>query len=101
MDAPSGEHSLELAYFFGSLFRSMLTMLEVILGGVNWDKVVVPLIADISPVAGIIFGAYIAFCLFAMMNLVTGVFVESALRTAREEDERNAAKHIADVFLQG
>merc|ERR1712083_386303 len=42
-----------LKYWFGSLSRTVLTMFECIVGGVDWDHVVQPLITHVSPAMGI------------------------------------------------
>merc|ERR1712083_793367 len=74
---------------------------ECILGGVSWDEVVWPLVQDAGPVMGIVFVSYIAFSHFVMMNMITGVFVESALEMAREEDVLTLAHRIAELFMTG
>eukprot|EP00913_Durusdinium_trenchii_P003197 g2957.t1 len=61
-------------------------------GGVDWNDLSLPL-EPISPIMSLIFALYIAFAVplfsrqtvLAMMNVVTGVFVESALGSARED----------------
>jgi len=74
-------------------------MFEVITGGVSWDEVMHPILKDISPAMGIVLLFYITFCLFAMLNIVTGVFVETALRKAREDKDTYTANHICELFF--
>merc|ERR1719503_336698 len=88
-----------LQYWFGGLGRTILTMFECIVGGVSWDEVVGPLIADVSPLMGVLFCAYITMSLFAMMNLVTGVFVENVTKTVREDKDSTMALRICNLFL--
>lgn len=92
-------HHEAIHYWFGSLFRTLLTMFECIVGGISWDEVVAPLVSDISPAMGTAFCIYIALCLFAMMNLVTGVFVDQAMRSVREDKDQVLAKRISQLFL--
>merc|ERR1719329_154183 len=74
-------------------------MFECIVGGVSWDEVVGPLIRDVSPVLGLLFCMYITMSLFAMMNLVTGVFVESVTKTVREDKDSTMAMRISELFM--
>lgn len=93
----TADPSLEV--YYGSLGRSILSLYESISGGVDWDDLAAPLIAEIHVVMGILFSLYIAFALLAMMNVVTGVFVESALLSAKEDKDIYMVNHVKDLFL--
>mmetsp|Transcript_15730 Transcript_15730/g.47174 ORF Transcript_15730/g.47174 Transcript_15730/m.47174 type:complete len:655 (+) Transcript_15730:78-2042(+) len=93
------ESKADLEYWFGGLGRTYLTMFECIFGGVSWDEVLNPLLQDVSPAMGWVFCGYIAFCVLAMMNMATGVFVDSAMRKAQEDRDMNTAKRISDLFF--
>merc|ERR1719188_2477651 len=95
------QHSHEIHYWFGSLFRTFLTMFECIVGGISWDEVAAPLVSDISPLMGLAFCIYISASLFAMMNLLTGVFVDKAMRSVREDKDTVLAERIRDIFMSG
>jgi len=88
-----------LEYWFGNLSRTILTMFESIVGGVSWDEVAQLLIINVSPIMGGIFCLYIGFCIFAMLNVVTGVFVDKAMTVARENGNASLANHISDLFF--
>eukprot|EP00927_Polykrikos_kofoidii_P042167 TRINITY_DN3601_c0_g3_i1.p1 TRINITY_DN3601_c0_g3~~TRINITY_DN3601_c0_g3_i1.p1 ORF type:complete len:900 (-),score=148.65 TRINITY_DN3601_c0_g3_i1:61-2649(-) len=88
----------ELLYWYGSVLRTILTLYECIASGVSWDSVIQPLITEISPMVGVVFCLYIAFSIFAMMNVVTGVFVEKAMQHAQEDKEEYLATHISEAF---
>lgn len=90
-----------LRYWFGGVGRTVLSLFETILGGVSWDSIVQPLITDVSPVAGAVFCLYVTFSQFALMNVVTGIFVEKATRTAQENKDQYMANHISEIFFQG
>eukprot|EP00928_Gymnodinium_smaydae_P051402 TRINITY_DN34936_c0_g1_i1.p1 TRINITY_DN34936_c0_g1~~TRINITY_DN34936_c0_g1_i1.p1 ORF type:complete len:591 (+),score=88.60 TRINITY_DN34936_c0_g1_i1:57-1775(+) len=93
-------HAKELRYWFGNLFRTYLTMFECIFGGVSWDAVVAPLAEDISPMLACAFCMYVAFCSLVLMNVATGVFVETALRIAQEDKDNNIANKIRALFFE-
>lgn len=82
-----------LVTHWGGLLVSMLSLFQAMSGGIDWNDLCAPLMTHISPVQGIVFSGYIAFTVLALTNVVTGVFVEGALKSAKEEEE--------DIFLQG
>lgn len=94
-------HTEELEYWFGDVSRTALTMFETILGGATWDEVVHPLIVEISPAAGVMFCFYVAFCVFALMNVLTGALVDNASHVAQEDKDTNLANHISQLFFKG
>jgi len=82
---PVGSHNYMLIKYYGSLGRTMLSLFEAISGGVDWDDLVHPLMTEINPWLGVLFSLYIAFTCLAMMNVVTGVFVDSVLISAEKD----------------
>lgn len=73
---------------YGTLDRSMLTLYQTISEGIHWHVAMKPLVVSCSPWMSLMFCLWIAFCVFALLNVVTGVFVESALRTANEDQKK-------------
>lgn len=69
------EEMEELLYFFGSLDRSMLCLYETISEGNHWHEVVKPLMEQCGRWLALVFIMYMSFTLFALMNVVTGVFL--------------------------
>merc|ERR1719440_824884 len=76
-----------LMYYFGSLTRSILSLWQAISGGMDWDFFANPLFVEVSWFTGLTFTAFVAFALLALMNVVTGVFVQTALLSARDEED--------------
>lgn len=72
----------------GSLMDSMHTLYASITGGFTWIEVR-DAFDDISPAWGLLFEAYIAFCNFAVLNVMTGVFCQSAIESAEKDHELN------------
>jgi len=93
-----GEHQ-SLTQHYGSLLRSILTLFQSISGGIDWDDGVSPLMSSMSPWLALLFSFYIAFAIFALMNIVTGVFVESALQTAKDDKELFLLHHVRNLFV--
>ena len=70
--------------------------MESILGGVDWGNTFSPLL-DVSPFMVIAFFAYIVFCLLAMINAITRIFVESALKKTEKTKYEAFATHAVPV----
>merc|ERR1712137_793293 len=77
-----------LEEFYGTLVRSMFFLYQAISDGVHWGELAEPLVKDVSPWAAFAFIVYTAFVIFAMMNVVTAFFVESALKSAQGEEKQ-------------
>lgn len=86
--------------WFGGLFRTMLTLIECIFGGVGWEQVVGPLVTDISPWLGVAFVMYVTIAIVALLNLVTGLFVEKVTQTVRDGRDNDLAQSICDLFIK-
>lgn len=81
---PAPEMSTSKTHFFGSLQTSMLALFMSIAGGVSWMEVVGEL-QLLSTGWVFVFIFYIAFTYFAVLNVVTGVFCQSAIDSAQND----------------
>jgi len=70
--------------YFKSLSETMLSLFMSIAGGVSWEEVIGPL-KTISSVWGLAYLFYVAFTYFAVLNVVTAVFCQSAMESAQED----------------
>ncbi|CAK9022717.1 unnamed protein product [Durusdinium trenchii] len=89
-EVPLGELKWEEAlFFFGGIFDSYNT---TCLAGFDWVEA-----ADaLKPLGDFwvqLFHLYVAFCSFAVLNVITGVFVNSAIKT-REKDHETVMLHV-------
>eukprot|EP00931_Biecheleriopsis_adriatica_P079580 TRINITY_DN52988_c0_g1_i1.p1 TRINITY_DN52988_c0_g1~~TRINITY_DN52988_c0_g1_i1.p1 ORF type:complete len:568 (+),score=105.06 TRINITY_DN52988_c0_g1_i1:34-1737(+) len=71
---------------FNSLTKTMLTLFAAICGGVEWIKAVEAL-ESVGVVWSLLFIFYMCFCLFALLNVVTGVFCQGAIESAERDQE--------------
>ena len=78
------EHALML--YFGGVYLSCQTLFRAILGGLDWEVAANALI-DVGWFWVQLFHTYIAFCGFAVLNVMTGVFVNSAIKTRERDHE--------------
>jgi hypothetical protein len=84
--------------WWGSLGRSALTLYQAILNGVDWEDCVYPLSIEISPIMNVVFSAYIAFTSLALMNIITGTFVQSALDGAEKAKTKDFGMTVVNLF---
>lgn len=83
--------------YFGSVGASLLSLFEVMTGGINWDEIAQPLMG-ISPLMAIVLAMYVAFAVLAMLNVITGVFVESALQTTTKNNESEFVGRMREFY---
>eukprot|EP00927_Polykrikos_kofoidii_P083602 TRINITY_DN8607_c1_g1_i1.p1 TRINITY_DN8607_c1_g1~~TRINITY_DN8607_c1_g1_i1.p1 ORF type:complete len:569 (+),score=76.11 TRINITY_DN8607_c1_g1_i1:123-1829(+) len=91
------EDMRQLIYWYGSLARTCLSLYQAITSGSNWDDAMMAL-EKVNPGFTIFWIAYIAFTVFAMLNVVTGVFVERAMESAMSDKEDYMMSTICDIF---
>eukprot|EP00439_Symbiodinium_sp_Y106_P057448 s2688_g8.t1 len=89
--------------YWKDLPASMLTLFMAICGGVSWENALRPM-SVVSEWCAFLFLFYISFCYFAVLNVVTGVFCQSAIESAQSDHEmimqniiHNKEAHIRKV----
>lgn len=89
-----------LHFFWHSVGESMLTLFLSITGGISWQNALAPL-REISTLAAVAYLAYIIIAVFAILNVVTGVFCNMAIESARADKDmavlQQMRKHAAQV----
>eukprot|EP00443_Scrippsiella_acuminata_P125488 CAMPEP_0115766084 /NCGR_PEP_ID=MMETSP0272-20121206/102945_1 /TAXON_ID=71861 /ORGANISM="Scrippsiella trochoidea, Strain CCMP3099" /LENGTH=668 /DNA_ID=CAMNT_0003211995 /DNA_START=45 /DNA_END=2050 /DNA_ORIENTATION=- len=83
---------------YGSLFSTFLSLFQAMTGGVDWDDLMRPLVEEISPMLAVVFSFYITFSVLCMMNVITGVFCESALGSARADKDKEVKRQVEAAF---
>eukprot|EP00930_Biecheleria_cincta_P001842 TRINITY_DN102933_c0_g1_i1.p1 TRINITY_DN102933_c0_g1~~TRINITY_DN102933_c0_g1_i1.p1 ORF type:complete len:634 (-),score=96.61 TRINITY_DN102933_c0_g1_i1:233-2134(-) len=73
--------SAGLAIHWSSLAKSMFTLFKSISNGISWHDAVTPL-AEVDEMAVVFFLVFLTFTYFAVLNVVTGVFCQSAIEAA-------------------
>lgn len=97
VEFPDSSVNDALEKWWGGIFTSMLSVLQALSGGVDWNDIVQPLIT-ISPTFACIFILYIGFCFFALMNVITGTYVETVSRQAADLKTRTQILQARRVF---
>jgi hypothetical protein len=85
----------DLQLWWGTLPRSMLTLYKSISGGISWHEVITPL-ADVDSWLVGLFLVFISFTVFAVLNVITGVFCEAAMEGARQDHEMMVQQHLKE-----
>jgi Ca2+-binding EF-hand superfamily protein len=76
----------DLMLYYGSIVECMNTLYQAICGGLDWGDAARPL-RELSIFLSILLALYIAFAVFCVLNIVTGVFVESAKQMTAEDQD--------------
>ncbi|CAE7360817.1 Scn11a [Symbiodinium natans] len=90
----------KLLHYWSSVPEAMLTLLMAITGGLSWNDALMPL-RPISEIAVIGLLMYIVITVLAILNVVTGVFCNMAIESARADKDiaimQQIHKHEAQV----
>ncbi|CAE7864888.1 Cacna1c [Symbiodinium microadriaticum] len=77
--------------YFGTLYASIITLFRSISNGITWEKAANSL-EPISTFWVQVFHFYVAFCSFALLNVMTGVFCNSAIKAAERDHDTVVAQ---------
>jgi len=99
---------LEMNNLYGSFLKSLYTMFEVTHSG-SWPAVVRPVLEKVDPWYALFFLTYITLVVFAVIRVVTALFLKETLASAANdadmamEDSRRAAgethKKLEELFM--
>lgn len=87
-----------LERYYGTLGDTILSVYMAVTGGVSWFDILDPLKTEISVMLVPVFMLYVAFALLCMLNVITGVFVESALVTAKKDKDTYLVNNVRAIF---
>lgn len=93
-DSLNGEFS-RLRFYYGSLPRTIFTLYKAILGGVDWEDVIDPLV-DVGWTNVMFFLVYVSFIYMVVMNVVAGLFLQSAIEQAQQDQEHAISLRLAE-----
>jgi len=92
------KHQEEVLEFFDTVARTFISFYMIISEGIHWGELMKPLAEHISPYFKPIFCLFVAFQIFAMMNVITAYFVESAFKAAADNEKKELTDDLLDVF---
>lgn len=94
------ESSPRLESLYGSMGDTLLLLYQSILNGISWDTALSPLMDEVHWSTCPVFLVYITFSMLALMNVVTGVFVESAVSEAKRDDDVMIIRNVRSLFQE-
>lgn len=94
----SEDASAELELWYGGVPVSVLSLFQALTGGLDWHDVVRPLFEEVSWFAGGLITLFIAFSLLVIMNIFTGLMVETALRRLKEVRDEARVRTARAMF---
>lgn len=97
-DPDDKEAHENLSKFFNSVSMCCLVLFQSMTGGIDWGDITSPLIDHISPGMAVIYCLYVSFAVFAMLNVITGVFVESALASDAQGKDADMVGRLHEFF---
>lgn len=95
---PSSGVTDELRYWYLNLPHTMFSLLLAISGGSDWWPMLEPLLS-VSDAYRYVFAFYIVFIVFGVLNVLTGVFLESATEFLDKDLVIQAQMMRADRFV--
>jgi len=96
---PENDANEVLDKYFGSMSSTMFVMFMSVTGGADWGEFCDPLIREVSVWVAMVFAIYIAFTVLAMLNVVTGVFVESVLKSQASDRDMVMVNGARELFM--
>lgn len=94
--SPDGDLKLkrEVFHFFGRWTYSMLTMFQIVIAPGGWIKIGRILIFQVSPFYAVFFIPYVWGVTFAMVRIITAIFLKEAMSAAAMDDQISTQEHI-------
>eukprot|EP00439_Symbiodinium_sp_Y106_P059986 s2602_g8.t2 len=86
VENPTSALNPELSQSWGTLHASMHTLFRAVSGGFDWGGTAAAL-GDVHWAWMYLFTAYIAFCMFAVLNVMTGIFCQVAVESSRNDPQ--------------
>jgi voltage-gated sodium channel len=85
----------ELRYHWGTLPRAMYTLFQSVTGGIDWSSAVKPL-GRLHWIWVVVFNIFLSFVSFAMLNVMTGVFCQSAIEAKNNDQDALVPEFITN-----
>merc|ERR1712003_24415 len=85
----------KISLSYGSLVHSCVTLIASISGGLDWIDASWPLL-QIDPIYLIIYLIFVMFCVFGLMNILTGIFVANTKEVSRIDRDLVIRSQLAD-----
>lgn len=78
---------------FGSVLKSMLSLMKATTGGGDWGTIAEPLL-EVAPFYYSLFLFFIIFVFLALLNILTGIFVDRAFKAVADDKDGMALEKL-------
>jgi len=93
--------------YWSSLSKAMISLYMAMAGGTDWEEIAAP-IRVISSLYYSIFLFYVAFSFISVLNVVTGLYVDSAMKVSEQDEnsvqeqtvEREEVEKLVNLFIE-
>eukprot|EP00929_Paragymnodinium_shiwhaense_P002964 TRINITY_DN103315_c0_g1_i1.p1 TRINITY_DN103315_c0_g1~~TRINITY_DN103315_c0_g1_i1.p1 ORF type:complete len:749 (-),score=155.10 TRINITY_DN103315_c0_g1_i1:148-2394(-) len=85
----------QIASHYDGLWRTIMTLFRCVSGGMEWSVAAEP-ITHINWTFGVIWTCYIAFMLFGILNVLTGIFCDAAMQAAQTDRSNVIAAQLEE-----
>jgi hypothetical protein len=82
-----------LVKFFGTVLAAGNTLFQAVAGGISWVEIY-DVLVEVGWIHGVIFIFYIFLTWFALTNIITGIFVDTAIQGAQHDRDEVIQGHI-------
>jgi len=89
----------ELDLYFGSLVRTMIILFQAVSGGLDWGAVTDVLSDQTGEWAVLPFIFYVVFYQVAVLNVISGVFLDKAMEIAKAEKDIYIVRNARRIFM--
>jgi hypothetical protein len=96
---PSHEQN-SLEEFFGSMGKTLWTLLASITGGYDWNEVATPLVA-VNEINAYLFALYILCMILGLINVMNALIVQAALKSAATGDRMTRVSSFGPRLKRG
>lgn len=100
MDGGDGLGQEQIEYWYGSLPLTMLTLMQSLTGGIDWGDATRPLLDHVAPPLGILSICWTLISIIVLMNVITGIFVSTAMTQASRAALDKDISKAEDLFMQ-
>merc|ERR1712087_713072 len=94
VDGDPDEFKETLLAFFGNVGTGVYTLYQAVAGGISWVEITRPLV-EIHWTNAVVFSFYIFFTVFALTNIITGIFVDTAITSAANDRDEVVQASLA------
>eukprot|EP00415_Alexandrium_ostenfeldii_P003742 UN3742 len=92
------KNKAQVDLYFGSLLQTMYVLFQVVSGGVDWGSVTDVLSDQTSYWATVPFIFFVVFNQVAVLNVISGVFLDTAIEIAKAEKDIYIVRNARLVF---